>query len=264
MDKVPKHVALRMDDVGASSKRYEIYSNKTWSLAGLRISGNWLFLKYLPGIRSWGPYRELRATEWRVILDLLEQHSAKLTVAVTAAWAESETRLIPFPERFPAEAAILKEGVHQGLIEIANHGLTHCVLKGNAFKPKLFEGNRRFHREFWDWLPLEWHQKHIRRSQRILQDYFETKIVSFVPPGNVFTEDTLRIAQRYGLRYVSCNTPPRSVDGIQVLGNQDVIAFHDRDLVLDGLAWLENVLLDHSGTKLVTIRELAEANKEPT
>lgn len=254
-------LALRMDDVGASSKRYEVYSDAHWRIGGLRISGDWLFLKYLPGIKSWGPYRELRAGEWRVILDLLEQHSAKLTVAVTAAWAESETQLTPFPERFPVQAAVLKEGAHQGLIEIANHGLTHCVLKDNAFKPKLFAGNRRFHREFWDWLPHEVHENHIRRAQAILQDYFEIAVVTFVPPGNVFTEDTLSIAERYGLRYVSCATQPRQTDGIQLLGNEGVFPFHDRELVLGGLSWLSDTLQAQSGKEFVTISELAQGNE---
>src|SRR3989442_5561 len=56
--------ALRLDDVGASSKRYEVYSTRSWGLGRLRISGNWLFLKYLPGVKRWAPYRELTAAEW--------------------------------------------------------------------------------------------------------------------------------------------------------------------------------------------------------
>jgi hypothetical protein len=199
-------LALRIDDIGASSKKNEVYSH---SLYG---AGNWLFLKYLPPFKKWGPYREMFASEWESVLGLLKQYDAKLTVAITASWVESETQLIPFPERFPDEAAAIKRGVEAGLIEVANHGLTHCVLAGNAFKPKLFSGNRRYHREFWDWIPVEEQEAHLRKSQQILQGYFGTPILTFVPPGNVFSSDTFAAAKRQGLRYVSCNVLKRDQD----------------------------------------------------
>lgn len=61
---------------------------------------------------------------------------------MTASWA------VPFPVRFRKEAAALKAGVAEELIEIANHGWTQCVLQENLFKPRWFEVNRTFHREF--------------------------------------------------------------------------------------------------------------------
>ena len=65
-----RSLALRLDDVGASTKRYEVYSKCRFGIGRYAISGNWLFLKYLPGIKAWGPYRELSAKEWRQISDL--------------------------------------------------------------------------------------------------------------------------------------------------------------------------------------------------
>jgi len=190
--------------------------------------------------------------------DLLEEYGAKLTVAVTAAWAESEGHMIPFPMRFPEEAAALKEGLEQGLIEIANHGLTHCVLKDNAFKPKWFSSNRRYHREFWDWVPLEEQEEHIRRSQDILQTYFKAEVVTFVPPGNVFTDATLGIARRYGLRYVSCDTPRRIHGRVVIVGDEQVLSFHDRDIVLNGVGWLQQLIANQEGKQFYFIRELGE------
>jgi len=140
---------LRMDDVGVCTKRYEVYSDVSLGYGRFRISGNWLFLKYIPHFRKWGPYRELTSAEWEDVFKILDPHNAKLTVAVTAAWTESQDDLIPFPEKFPDEARILKEGSESGLIERANHGLTHCVLENNIFKPGLFSGNRLYHREFY-------------------------------------------------------------------------------------------------------------------
>jgi hypothetical protein len=251
-------IALRIDDIGASTKRYEVYSEHVWNIAGLKIYGNWLFLKYLPPFRKWGPYREMLPGEWYSIFDLLEMYNAKLTVAVTATWAKSEKNLIPFPQRFPGEAEVLREGLEQGLIEIANHGLTHCVVEGNVFKPRWFSSNRRYHREFWDWVPVEVHEEHIRRSQGILQDYFRAEIVTFVPPGNVFTNDTLEIAERYGLRYVSCQTEPRRYGKINVIGDKNVIPFHDREMVLEGIEWFERLLSEHSDEEHCFVRELGE------
>ena len=251
-------ITLRLDDVGACSKRYEIYSDHAWSWKALSVSANWLFLKYVPPFKKWGPYREMTAQEWHAVYDLLETYGAKLTVAVTAAWAESERHLIPFPMRFPEEAAALKEGLGQGLIEIANHGLTHCVLKDNAFKPKWFSSNRRYHREFWDWVPLEEQEEHIRRSQDILQTYFHTEVVTFVPPGSVFTEATLEIAWRYGMRYVSCNTPRRLHGQMAIVGDEQVLPFHDREIVLNGVDWLQQRLEANRDKQLCFVRELGE------
>lgn len=250
--------ALRIDDVGASTKCYEVYSDWHWRKGPLRLKGNWLLLKYLPPFKKWGPYREMTAQVWYKIYDLLERYDAKLTVAVTAAWAESDQKLIPFPMRFPEEAAVLKEGLEQQLIEIANHGLTHCVLKNNAFKPKWFSSNRCYHREFWDWVPIEIQEEHIRRSQDILQNWFDTEIVTFVPPGNVFNDATLEIAQRYGLRYVSCNTPLRIHDQIVIIGDEQVLPFHDRDVVLGGVEWLRKLIANQGDKRFCFVRELGK------
>jgi len=248
--------ALRLDDVGASSKRYEVHSERTWRLGSWTISANWLFLKYLRGLGRWGVYREMRADEWLEVLRLLENHRARLTVSVTAAWADSQARLVPFPKKFPEQAATLKEGAQAGLLEIANHGLCHCVLTRNAFKPKWFAGNRPFHREFWDWVPPSVHEDHIRRSQDILHGYFEEDIVTFVPPGNVFTDQTLEIAGRYGLRYVSCQTRPRACGNLAVIGDEHVTPLHDRDIVLQGVRWFERLLESVAGKRLCFVREL--------
>jgi peptidoglycan/xylan/chitin deacetylase (PgdA/CDA1 family) len=250
--------ALRMDDVGASSKRFEVYSDWCLSAGPLQISGNWLFLKFLPGLKKWGPYRELNGQEWHAVLQLLEAAQAKLTVAVTAAWVDYNGRLMPFPRRFPDAAAALKEGVRRGILEIANHGLTHCVLKNKAFRPKWFSGNRRFHREYWDWVPSDVQEEHMQRSQNILESFFEVPIVTFVPPGNVFTDETLRIARRYGLKYVSCDKTSERKMGMSIIGEDHVLPFHDRDLVLCGISWLEKRVSDHAGAKSCFVRELAD------
>jgi len=58
------------------------------------------------------------------------------------------------------------------VIEIANHGLTHCVVRKKLFRPRLFSSNRRCHREFWSWFGKESHFEHIKKFQEILQGFF--------------------------------------------------------------------------------------------
>jgi len=253
-----KSLALRLDDVGASTKQYMVYSRRRFGIGRYAISGNWLFLKYLPGIKAWGPYRELSAKDWWCICDLLASSSAKLTVAVTAAWAENEDVLIPFPERFPDQASVLKEAVDSNLIEIANHGLTHCVLEGNKFKPRLWSSNRTYHREFWEWVSIDKQERHICRAQQILQDYFQVPIVTFTPPGNVFTDETLEIANRYGLKVVSCDTAPRKQGDMEIVGNKDVLPFHDRDIVYGGIDWLRRQIMENSNASFCFVSELEQ------
>lgn len=244
-------IALRIDDIGASSKKYEIYSH---SLYG---AGNWLFLKYLKPFKKWGPYREMTASEWDVVFRLLKTYKAKLTVGVTACWVEDEKRFIPFPERFPEEAAEIKNGLQAGLIEIANHGLTHCVTANNAFKPRFFSENRTFHREFWEWISPEEQDDHLRRSQDILQTYFATPVVTFIPPGNVFSSITLELAGRYGLRYLSCNGLKDVKTTLTAIPNERVSAFHDRELVLHGTMWLEALLQEKRDRTFCFVKDLA-------
>ena len=113
-------IALRIDDIGASTKKYEIYSKKPL--------GNILFLKYTKLFKAWGPYDEMDDAQWQLVLDLLIKFSAKLTVGITASWVDRDCNMVPFHEKYPAQAGVLKQGWKEGLLEIANHGLTHCVV----------------------------------------------------------------------------------------------------------------------------------------
>jgi peptidoglycan/xylan/chitin deacetylase (PgdA/CDA1 family) len=254
-------VALRLDDVGAASKAWEVYGLTRVPLGrwSLPFPGNVLFLKYVPPIKRWGPYRELGARDWEAILATLQAASARLTVAVTAGWVERDGRVTPYPRKFAEAARALRAGVRQGLVEIANHGYTHCVLDGGAFRPRWFSGNRSYHREFPDWVPAERHREHLHRAQDILQTFFETAIVTFVPPGNAFTRATLAAAAAAGLRYVSCRDAGRfGADlGIVPVADDAVHAIHDRDVVRGGPTWLDR-LLDSMAAPPVTVRELVE------
>ena len=248
IDNFMKKIALRIDDIGASTKKFEVYSK----IPG----GNFLFLKYMKPFKAWARYRELTGQDWISIFKILEDFNAKLTVGITAAWVEKNSSLIPFPIRFPDEAAVLKEGLKKGLIEIANHGLTHCVV--GKHRPRLFQSNRIFHREFWDWLPTKTHYEHLLKSQDIMQNFFATEIVTLIPPGNVYCKATVEAAKKCNIQIINCQMLKNTqYPGIRCLSNDNVIAFHDRELVLNGIDWLKIKLSElPDSTSYCFIKEL--------
>ncbi len=257
--------ALRLDDVGAASKQHEVYGLTRIPLGrwALPFPGNFLLLKYVPPIKRWGPYRELTASEWEAILGALERTGCRLTVGITAGWVEGNGRVVPFPRKFPDAAGVIREGAGRGLLEIANHGYTHCVLAGRRFLPRLFSGNRTEHREFHEWLPSAVHREHLTRAQSILQDFLGRPVVTFVPPGNVFARATLSAAAEAGLRYVSCLAPGRwgAVPGLTFVDDGDVLALHDRDIVCGGVGVLDR-LVAGSAQAFVTVAELGARLEE--
>lgn len=255
-------VALRLDDVGAASKQHEVYGTTRVAVGRWRVPfpGNFLFLKYLPPVKRWGPYRELGAAEWERVLGGLEARGSRMTVAVTAGWVEADGRVVPFPRKFPAAAATIRQGVERGFLEVANHGYTHCVLQDRLYLPRAFKGNREFHREFYDWIPEKTHREHVVRAQAILEEFFARRVVTFIPPGNVLSRRTVAALAEVGIRYLSCRDAARwgPVQGMTFVDDSRVVTMHDRDLVLGGVETLEGLLRNRQGTQLVTIREIGE------
>ncbi len=226
-------LVLRMDDVGASSKKFNIYSKS-------RI-GNFLFLKRIKPFKAWGPYDEISAEKWKKIIDLLNLYNFKLTIAVTATWVDEKNNLIPFPEKFPGQANVLKDAFKNKIIEIANHGLTHCVVGKHL--PRYFTSVRKYHREFWDWIPHDTHRIHLEKSSKILNEWLENKIDIFVPPGNVYSEQTIGALNE--LNFTGINSSKKldcSYKNLKFIDEKNVFAFHDKEISLFGIDWFETQL----------------------
>jgi len=257
---VTETVALRLDDVGAASKRHEVYGVTRIPVGPLALPfpGNLLFLKYLPPIKRWAPYPELTAAQWEEILAALVDAGARMTVAVTAGWVERDGRVVPFPLKFPEQARALREGLERGLLEIADHGYTHCVMEDRLFRPRLFSGNRPYHREFYDWLPEEVHREHLHAAQDILGSWFGAAPETLVPPGNVLSPKTVAAAVSVGIRFISRlgAAPSGAADGITFVDDSRVLAFHDRDIVKGGIGYLRRQLGSRRGARFVTVGEL--------
>ena len=229
-------LALRIDDIGASSKEHLYYTKRWYS--------NWGPLRDRRLFGKWAPYREMSPADWQQIYKILERFKSKLTVGITASWVEDDGTLVPFPEKFPDEAKAIGEGLAAGYLEIANHGLTHCVLDEGLFRRRLLYGtNRTYHREFWDWVSADVQLDHLRRAQAILTGYFKTPITTLIPPGNAYSLQTLEACQQLGLRTVNCERPKlRLGETPKVIGDDNVLPFHDREIVVFGTGWLEGKL----------------------
>ncbi|MFN0247161.1 MAG: polysaccharide deacetylase family protein [Kofleriaceae bacterium] len=229
-------LALRIDDIGASSKEHLYYTKRWYS--------NWGVLRDRRLFGKWAPYREMTAADWDEAFRILVRFRSRITIGITAAWVEDDGSLIPFPEKFPREAAAIGEGLAKGLVEVANHGLTHCVLRDGRYRRRRgFGTNRFFHREFWDWVDAGTQFDQLRRAQEILTGYFKTPITTLVPPGNVYSAQTLDACVQLGIRTVNCERP-KIYGGAspRVIGDDNVLPFHDRELVLFGTRWLEDKL----------------------
>jgi len=100
-----KKIALKIDDIGVSAKKFEVYSKKWFEL------GIFLFLKYLSYFKAWGGYREMSADEWYAVFDLLTKYNAKLTVGVTVTWVNYDGASVYFFENFKDEAKALQYGL---------------------------------------------------------------------------------------------------------------------------------------------------------
>lgn len=246
---------LRIDDIGASSKYYEQYGRIV--IKGQRLPMPFVNIgpiKRQRFFRGWGPYREMRSKEWHLVYQLLTKYKARLTVCVTASWVEINGSLTPFTKKFPEEAGILKKGLLDGHIEIGNHGLTHCVVGHHL--PRFWSGNRAMHREFWPSFPDSLHDSHLKQSQDILQNFFGA-VTTFTPPGNQWTDATEQAAVKRGLKVISAQFPDRH--HVMKWANQHpVYAFHDREIVLYGVEWFENLLktIRENNHQAKTVREL--------
>lgn len=241
------NMIFRIDDIGASAKHFEQHGQKWFKIFGKKIIyfpfANFWFFKRVWPFKRWAKYDELIAEEWMVFLDIFDKNNIVPIIAITATWVDENSNLIPFPEKFPEEARILKTAFLSGKIVVANHGLTHCVV--GKHMPRFFSSNRKFHREFLPELNQSLHTEHILKSQEILEKFFEKPIEILVPPGNMWSHKTYSALSGTNIKKVMCNTymldSKESMQGIEFIkDNENVFAFHDRELKLYGKEWLIN------------------------
>lgn len=246
----------RIDDIGASTKHFNQYGRKKFYHRGkpyfyFPLANLWFFKRIWP-FKMWGKYNELTAPEWQACIEVFLSHGIRPIIAITAAWVDEQSQLIPFPIKFPELAAVLKNAYHNNNITIANHGLTHCVV--GQHRPRFFSSNRHFHREFWPDLDYDLHVYHIQQSQQILESYFGKAIEVFVPPGNIWSVKTYRALLQTNIKTVSCNR--YMMDSNEPMTRVrfsddtiDCVVLHDKDLLKNGAARLDSIIKTYNHKK---------------
>lgn len=225
----------RIDDLGASSKLHERHRGKWW------------------------PYRELRAEELATLMAWLARTGSRVTLAITARWVTRRANQIPYARMFPEQAAVIRLAVQHGLVEVACHGLTHCI-PGRHADWTFWRSNRQWHREFIDALPFPEQVEHLRVARAELEQTFLAPVTTLVPPGNAISERLALTALDLGFTVVTCRRPDPSTASV-IADDRAYPVTHDRDLV----AWGMNATLatnDWCSLTTRTVREWATARVE--
>ena len=233
-----KNIALRIDDFGASSKEFEIYTKKFGRF------GNYIGLHHFKKYRAWAKYQELETHELKTFINLLSNANCKATLGITASWQLKDGTLVSYPDKFPDNVALIKEAIDADLIEIANHGLTHCVTENFSFLPKYFSSNRSYHREYWDWRNPSVIRTSVRLSQLILSDTFGINPIIGVPPGNVWCQSYVEACSEFGIKIINCSKKADDIlipKNIIFINNDNVIALHDKEIKMEGRSFFERL-----------------------
>jgi hypothetical protein len=224
---------LRLDDINASSKHFELYSKKMKGV--FSFFPLYLFDKF----SGWGPYPELDQVDWMRINFYLRRFSLKLNVAITASYV-GFTKL-PLESSLESRViSIIRSLQLDGYLEICSHGLTHCDDRRFKFLPRFFGSNRKFHREFNDSFPYSHQLANLKVSRDLLEQTFGIPILTFVPPGSAYTQLTIDAAIDAGYKYLSSRYYPHiDYSGINFISDEHTESFHDRDLFFEGISFLD-------------------------
>lgn len=238
-------ITFRIDDIGASSKYFNQHGKKLFKYKNVSYFcfplANFWFFKRIRPFKKWAPYKELTSREWVEFLEIFKKYKIVPIVSITACWVEKDSSFIPFPDKFPKQAQVLKQAFLKNKIIIANHGLTHCVV--GKHRPNFWSSNKKFYREFWPWLDEKVHKEHILESQKILEDFFERPVKIFVPPGNVWSYKTYRAFKKTNIKTVLANRymldSNQKMQEIEFINDEKgFFRLHDRELKLHGEQWL--------------------------
>ena len=130
------------------------------------------------------------------LIGLLRKHNVPCTFAVIPAVTGGDYHNPAPIDSIPltaTKAAILRTGIESGLIEVAQHGLTHQTVAERSQKTiSEFAG-----------VPLDSQRRRIIEGKRILEQQLGRKIEVFVPPWEHYDESTLVAVADAGFKIFS-------------------------------------------------------------
>jgi phage anti-repressor protein len=88
-------------------------------------------------------------------------------------------------------------------------------------KPRLFSSNRKYHREFWEWLPYETQYFNISKSSEIFKNWLGFSPDILVPPGNVYSIDTIKICEELNFKTINSSKTFHVKTNIRILNNDN-------------------------------------------
>ena len=103
---------------------------------------------------------------------------------------------------------------------------------------------------------VEFLRKELELLEDILQEFFDVDVITLIPPGNVYCEYTVDAAQKYGIKYINCQTDDSVMHDVKIMSNNNVFAFHDKEIVEEGLDWFEDKLKLYKKSNYVFVKEL--------
>lgn len=151
-------------------------------------------------------YSSLSSTEFEVkLINTFRKYNAACTFGVipyACTGDEHDTRpqdVVPLTLK---KAAILKNAVKEGILEVALHGYSHqTIRKKTDFDYTEFSG-----------LDFNSQVKKIAIGKNYLEEMLDIKIATFIPPWNTYDSNTIRAIEKLGFKCFSAN---ESVEAIK-------------------------------------------------
>ncbi|MDW3646770.1 MAG: hypothetical protein R8P61_06900 [Bacteroidia bacterium] len=211
--------------------------------------------------------KKLQEKEWMQLGEILDQKTARMSIAYVSAWVDDSAGINHSPLQSPSEFRGLKHLKDQELLSIAAHGYTHLYPDLKAWHAATDKHeNVNWYREYskdacriLEKSPA--HERPEYKASALINEYFDSPPLTFVFPGEVFTELAQMWVLAAGYQLIASYYLGIRIDNricwcqqIQspyldeahadfFKGSWPVVAyFHDFDLINEGIPWLESSL----------------------
>ena len=85
----------------------------------------------------------------------------------------------------------------------------------------------------------------MEKSQEIFKQWLGEAPTTLIPPGNVYSVDTLEAAEKFGIKRINSYMNHDVDSKIKIINDGNIDAFHDREVVLEGVGYMEKKLSNY-------------------